>query len=71
MVACRASRLNWQTTLAVIKNRNCARRFQRHELEHLEATFEALHLSVAQRIIRFGSPNDCAIAMTPAIAEAG
>ena len=71
MVACRASRLNWQTTLAVIKNRNCARRFQRHELEHLEAAFEALHLSVAQRTIRFGSPNDCAIAMAPAIAEAG
>jgi hypothetical protein len=71
MVACRASRLNWQTTLAVINNRSCARRFQRHELEQLEETFEALCLSVAQRTIRFGSPGDCAMAMIPAIAEAG
>ena len=70
MVACRASRLNWQTTLAVLNSRSCARRFQRHELEQLQATFETLCLSVAQRTIRFGSPGDCAIAMTPAIAEA-
>jgi len=69
MVACRASRLNWQTTFEVINNRKCARRYQRHELEQLRATFEALCLSVAQRIIRFGSARDCAIAMTSRLAE--
>ena len=68
MVACRASRLNWQTTFEVINNRNCARRYQGHELEQLSATFEALCLSVAQRIIRFESARDCAIAMTSGLA---
>jgi uncharacterized protein (DUF2336 family) len=78
MVTCRASRLNWQTTVAVISNRSCARRFGGQELEQLKAAYEALCLSVAQRTIRFGTARDCVSAMTQhfaedsaAIAEAG
>ena len=78
MVTCRASRLNWQTTVAVISNRSCARRFGGQELEQLKAAYEALCLSVAQRTIRFGTARDCFSAMTQhfaedsaAIAEAG
>ena len=37
MVTCRASRLNWQTAVAVISNRSCARRFGGQELEQLKA----------------------------------
>ena len=78
MVTCRASRLNWQTAVAVISNRSCARRFGGQELEQLKAAYEALCLSVAQRTIRFGTARDCVSAMTQhfaedsaAIAEAG
>jgi hypothetical protein len=60
VVACRASRLNWQTTLAVIESRSDARRLTREELEQAKELFEALSLSIAQRTIRFGSVNDLA-----------
>jgi uncharacterized protein (DUF2336 family) len=57
VVACRASRLNWQTTSAVIGSRSDARRLTQKELEQAKELFEALSLSVAQRTIRFGSAN--------------
>ena len=57
VVACRASRLNWQTTLAVIGSRSDARRLTQKELEQAKELFEALSLSIAQRTIRFGSVN--------------
>ena len=60
VVACRASRLNWQTTLAVIESRSDARRLTQEELEQGKELFEALSLSLAQRTIRFGSLNDLA-----------
>ena len=54
VVACRASRLNWQTTLAVINSRGHTPLSQQ-ELEQGKELFESLSLSVAQRTIRFGS----------------
>lgn len=60
IIACRASRLNWHTTLAVISHRNNARLLSQQELEHCRETFDALPLSIAQRTIRFGSVRDFA-----------
>ena len=55
VVACRASRLNWQTTLAVIHSRGHTPELSQQELEQGKELFESLSLSVAQRTIRFGS----------------
>jgi uncharacterized protein (DUF2336 family) len=60
VVACRASRLNWQTTLAVINSRSHAPGLSQQELEHGKELFESLSLSVAQRTIRFGSVREFA-----------
>lgn len=60
IVACRAARLNWQTTSAVIDGRSNARRLTQEELEQGKALFETLSLSVAQRTIRWGSVRDLA-----------
>jgi uncharacterized protein (DUF2336 family) len=53
VMACRASRLNWQTALAILANRggpqlSTADRFRAHEL------FEAQHLSTSQWTVRWG-----------------
>jgi uncharacterized protein (DUF2336 family) len=53
IVACRASRLSWPTTLAVINNRTVTRRFPKQEIEQGKEVFETLTLSAAQRTIRF------------------
>jgi uncharacterized protein (DUF2336 family) len=58
MVACRASRLNWTTTFAVIRYRCGAQAISPEDIERRRETFEALPLSVAQRTIRFGSVDD-------------
>jgi uncharacterized protein (DUF2336 family) len=55
VVACRASRLNWQTTLAVIDSRGRTPGLSHQELEQGKELFESLALSIAQRTIRFGS----------------
>jgi uncharacterized protein (DUF2336 family) len=55
VVACRASRLNWQTTLAVINSRDRTAGLSSRQLEQGKELFESLSLSVAQRTIRFGS----------------
>ena len=71
VVACRASRLNWQTTLAVIESRADAGRLTQDELEQAKELFETLSLSIAQRTIRFGSVNDLAkpgLTQTPSAA---
>jgi uncharacterized protein (DUF2336 family) len=60
VVACRASRLNWQTTLAVINSRGHTPARSQQELEHAKELFESLSLSVAQRTIRFGSVRELA-----------
>lgn len=75
IVACRASRLNWNTTLAVIRSRPDQARLSDKEIEQAEAAFESLNLSAAQRLIRFGSVRDFALKFRRdgdvAIAEAG
>ena len=69
MVACRASRLDWQTASAIASNRAKARPFQQQEQEQLKKAYQALSLSVAQRMIRFGSARDFAHAMQPHAAD--
>jgi hypothetical protein len=60
VVACRASRLNWQTTLSVVNNRGDTPALSQQELEQGKELFESLSLSVAQRTIRFGSVREFA-----------
>lgn len=57
VIACRASRLNWTTTLAVIRTRKGAQPSQR-DIRQYKEVFDALFLSTAQRTIRFGSVSD-------------
>jgi uncharacterized protein (DUF2336 family) len=59
-IACRASRLNWNTTLAVITHRKNALRLSPQDVELRREAFEALPLSIAQWTIRFGTPQDFA-----------
>ena len=66
MVACRASRLNWQTTVSVISDGKGAKHVSPQELEQLEEAFEAICLSAAQSTIRFGSVRDSASKRGPA-----
>ena len=66
MVACRASRLNWDTTLAVIRHRHGAHAISPEEIAQRREAFEALQLSVAQRTIRFGSVHELAMETHPA-----
>lgn len=58
VIACRAARLNWQTTLAVIRNRKGARPVSQRDIEQYREVFESLFLSTAQRTIRYGSVSD-------------
>jgi uncharacterized protein (DUF2336 family) len=60
MIACRASRLNWTTTQAVINSGTGVRRVPPRQVEALEEAFEALCLSTAQWTIRFGSVDELA-----------
>lgn len=63
VVACRASRLNSNTALSVIKNRPNHHPLTPDETTAIEAAFEALTLSAAQRMIRFGAIRE--VALTP------
>jgi uncharacterized protein (DUF2336 family) len=58
VIACRASRLNWQTTLAVIRNCTRAQQVPQREIEQYKEVFESLFLSTAQWTIRYGSVRD-------------
>lgn len=53
VMACRASRLNWQTTLAILSNR-CGRRLSFAERERAQLIFETLLLSTSQWTVRWG-----------------
>jgi uncharacterized protein (DUF2336 family) len=53
IVACRASRLNWQTTLSIIRSRSVPQ-LSEQELADAREKFEKLFLSTAQRLARFG-----------------
>jgi uncharacterized protein (DUF2336 family) len=55
LIACRASRLNWQTTLAVINNRRVPPLSKAH-LDQAREVFEMLYVSSAQYTIRFEPP---------------
>jgi uncharacterized protein (DUF2336 family) len=60
IVACKASRLNWSTTVMILRNRpNCAP-LSKQELEEGQESFETLSLSAAQRTIRFWSARSAA-----------
>jgi len=55
IIACRASRLNWQTTLAVLNNR-AVPPLSKPETEQARQAFEMLFVSTAQYTIRFEPP---------------
>ncbi len=55
IIACRACRLNWQTTLAVIKSRRVAQ-LAKEQLELGKVLFETLYVSAAQYTMRFEPP---------------
>jgi hypothetical protein len=60
VVACRASRLNWNTTATIVGYRKAGSKVPPDQLEQARKMFEALPLSNAQRMIRFGSLNELA-----------
>jgi len=53
IIACRASRLDWQTALSIIRNRSVPQ-LTEQERARAKEKFEKLCLSVAQQTIRFG-----------------
>ncbi|OAF05404.1 hypothetical protein AYJ54_00405 [Bradyrhizobium centrolobii] len=53
VMACRASRLNWQTTLAILSNRSSLR-LSFAERERAQKIFETLLLSTSQWTVRWG-----------------
>jgi uncharacterized protein DUF2336 len=55
IIACRGSRLNWQTTAAVLNNRRVPP-LSKEQLEQAKQVFEALYVSAAQYTIRFEPP---------------
>ena len=56
IIACRASRLNWQTTQAVLNNRRVPP-LSMQQLEQAKGMFEMLFVSTAQYTIRFEPPS--------------
>src|SRR5665213_817817 len=55
MVACKASRLNWSTTMMVLRNRPKCPPASKQDLEQSRVAFEALSLSAAQRTVQLWS----------------
>jgi hypothetical protein len=55
IIACRASRLNWQTTAAALTNRR-APPLAKEQLEQARQMFDMLSVSAAQYTIRFEPP---------------
>ena len=53
-VACRAARLRWTTSAAILANRPDLAKVSKQELEQAKGLFDTLSLSEAQRNIRFG-----------------
>jgi hypothetical protein len=53
VMACRASRLNWQTTLTILSNRS-GKRLSYAERERAQRIFETLLLSTSQWTVRWG-----------------
>ncbi len=73
IIASRASRLNWQTTLAIINNRGMPA-LSKEQIEQSKSFFETLYVSTAQYTIRFEPPisrtADAAADRAPAAARA-
>jgi len=61
VVACRASRLDWQTAKALIESRRGAPKLSQAQVEQSKQFFDSLSLSIAQRAIRYGSVRDVAL----------
>lgn len=61
IVACKASRLNWSTTLMVLHNRPDCRPLSKQETEEVKAVFEGLSLSSAQQTIKFWSTHAASV----------
>jgi uncharacterized protein (DUF2336 family) len=55
IIACRAARMNWQTTVSVLNNRRVPKP-SREQLEMGKEMFETLYLSSAQYTMRFEPP---------------
>ncbi|MGH6778927.1 MAG: DUF2336 domain-containing protein [Bradyrhizobium sp.] len=55
IIACRASRLNWQTTLSVINNRSVPQ-ISGEQIELRKELFETLYVSAAQYTMRYEPP---------------
>ncbi|WP_366526246.1 DUF2336 domain-containing protein [Bradyrhizobium sp.] len=53
VMACRASRLNWQTTLTILKTRD-AGQLSDEQRERAQQLFEELYLSTSQWAVRWG-----------------
>jgi acetylornithine/succinyldiaminopimelate/putrescine aminotransferase len=70
IIACRASRLNWQTTSAVLNNRRVPP-LSKQQLEDARQMFEMLFVSTAQYTIRFEPPYGSASTSSQNIAVAG
>jgi len=60
IIACRGSRLNWQTTAAVLNNRRVPP-LSKEQLAQCKEVFEALYVSSAQYTIRFEPPLKAAV----------
>ena len=59
IIACRGSRLNWQTTAAILNNRRVPP-LAKAQLDQLKEVFEMLYVSAAQYTIRFEPPVNAA-----------
>src|SRR5690242_3267476 len=54
VIACKAARLRWATTVSILNNREGCLPIEGDELNSLGGLFESLSLSEAQRTVRFG-----------------
>jgi hypothetical protein len=75
IITSRASRLNWQTAIAIINNRGLPP-LSKEQAEQSRSFFETLHVSTAQYTIRFEPPiaktaDAAAVDRAPAAARAG
>ncbi len=70
IIACRASRLNWQTTSAVLNNRNVPP-LSKQQLDDARQMFDMLFVSTAQYTIRFEPPASGGGSNDNAVASAG
>jgi hypothetical protein len=64
IIACRGSRLNWQTTAAILNNRRVPP-LPKAQLDQLKEVFELLYVSAAQYTIRFEPPVRAAVKSGP------